>query len=209
MTNQNHILKGTKLDVLKKTLVVLSVGILLGTTVTFFEDANAQSQLSSNQLKQCEYLYFNFKKFGENEFIYRYSFKSFIKECVKLYNDPEWTFEGKDKIDNYYQKQEAAKNAEPYSPSEVQLSITQKYRIGETRYVIGFEACTFDKKMQSVFLVYSDIDKFIATSQKLIPQDSCSSYWTNINANLPDSIGILYVKDLKEYTHLIKKEIKN
>lgn len=206
MIPQNHSHKGSS-DIGKQILVVLTVGILLGTTATFFKEAYSESKLSNDQLKQCESLYFNFKKLGETEFIYRYSFKSFIKECIKLYNDPEWTFSGKDKIDKYYEKQEAAKNAEPHTTSEVQVSITQKYRIDETRYVISFEACTQDKKMQSVFLIYSDIDKFIATSQRLIPQDSCSTYWTNVYAKLPDSIGIQYVKDFQEYANLQKKEV--
>jgi hypothetical protein len=204
MTGQNHIHKGN----IVKVLAVLTVGILLGTSATFFKAAYGERELSSDQLKQCELLYFNFKKFGEREFIYRYSFKSFINECIKLYNDPEWTFVGKDKIDKYYEKQEAAKTAEQTTTtSEVQVSITQKYRISETRYVISFEACTNTRQTQSVFLIQSDIDKFIATSQKLIPNDSCSNYWTNVNAKLPDSISIQYVKDLHAYPTLLKKEM--
>jgi len=195
-----------KESIVKKVLAVLTVGVLLGTTGTFFKEA--YGELSSDQLKQCEYLYFNFKKFGEREFIYRYSFKSFINECIKLYNDPEWTFVGKDKIDKYYEKQDAAKTAEQTAtPTEVQVTITQKYKIGETRYVISFEACTETSRTQALFLIHSDIDKFIATSQKLIPKDSCSTYWTNVYAKLPDSIGIQYVKDLDKYPNLLKKEV--
>jgi hypothetical protein len=208
MIIQDHNHKGTKRsDIVTKTLVVLTVGILLGTTATFFKEAYSESKLSNNQLKQCESLYFNFKKFGENEFIYRYSFKSFIKECVKLYNDPEWTFVGKDKIDKYYEKQEAAKTAEQPTANEVQVSITEIYQIDKTRHVISFEACTQNSKMQAVFLINSDIDKFIATSQRLIPQDSCSTYWTNVYAKLSDSIGIQYIKDPDAFADLLKKDV--
>lgn len=205
MTLQTQSHKG---NIVNKILAVLAVGILLSTTGTFFNVAHGERELTTDQLKQCENLYFNFKKFGEKEFIYRYSFKSFINSCIKLYNDPEWTFDGKDKIDRYYEKQEAAKTAEQTTiPSEVQVSITQKYKIGETRYVISFKACTNTSKTQAVFLIQSDIDKFIATSQKLIPKDSCSTYWTNVYAKLPSSIDTLYVKDLGEYPNLLKKEV--
>lgn len=208
ITQNNH--KGTKhYDMLKKTLVTLTVGILIGTTATFFREAYSENGLSADQLKQCEYLYFNFKKFGEKEFLYRYSFKSFVKECVKLYNDPNWTFDGKDKIDRYFEKLESANTSEKSTTNEVQVSITSKYRIGETRYVISFEACTNNSRTLAVFLIYSDIDKFIGISQRLIPQDSCSTYWTNVYANSPNSIGIEYVKDLHEHANLLKKPLKN
>jgi hypothetical protein len=203
--SQTHIHKGS-FDVGKQILVVLTAGILLGTYGTFFKNGYSESTLSKEELKQCEYLYFSFKNLGENEFIYRHSFKSFIKDCVKLYIDPDWTFEGKDKIDKYYEKQEAANTSEPI-PSEVQVLITQKYRISETRYVISFEACTQNSKMQSVFLISSDIDEFIAQAQRLISQGSCSTYWTNVFANTPDSIEIQYVKDLQKYPNLPKKEV--
>ena len=208
MIIQDHNHKGTKRsDVVTKTLAVLAVGILLGTTATFFKEAYSESKLSNDQIKQCESLYFNFKKLGENEFIYIYSFKSFIKECVKLYNDPEWTFIEKDKIDKYYEKQEAAKTAEQPTANEVQVSITEIYQIDKTRHVISFEACTQNGKMQAVFLINSDIDKFIATSQRLIPQDSCTTYWTNVYAKVSDSIGIQYVKDPDAFVDLLKKEV--
>lgn len=201
----SHIHKGSS-DIGKQILAVLTVSILLGTTGTFFNNAYSESALSKDEQKQCEYLYFSFKNLGETEFIYRYSFKLFIKECVKLYNDPEWTFEGKDWIDKYYEKQEAAKNTESIA-KEVQVSITQKYRMSETRYVVSIEACTQSSKMQSVFLISSDIDQFIAQSQRLISQGSCSTYWTNVYADTPGSIDIQYVKDPQKYPNLIKKEV--
>ncbi|HXV66196.1 MAG TPA: hypothetical protein VD731_03055 [Nitrosopumilaceae archaeon] len=203
--SQTHIHKEGS-TIIKKILVVLTVGILLGTTGTLFKDAYSEKSLSKEEIKQCEYLYFSFKKLGESEFIYRFSFKSFVKDCLKLYNDPDWTFEGKDKIDKYYEKQEAAKTAEPV-PKEVQVTITQKYQISETRYVISFDACTKNSKMQSIFLISSDIEEFIGQSYRLISQDSCSTYWTNVFANSPDSIDVQYMIDLSKYPILPKKEV--
>ena len=206
---QNHHLQNETIhsDIVKKTLAVLTVGILLGTTATFFKVAYGENGLTDDQLKQCENLYFSFKKLGEKEFIYRFWMKTFAKDCVKLYNDPDWTFAEKDKIDKYFEKQEAAKTQEQSTESEVQVSITQKYRIDETRYVISFDACTQSSKMQALFLISSDIDKFIATSQKLISQGSCNTFWTNVYAELPDSIEIQHVKDIREYADLVKKVI--
>lgn len=197
----------TRSDIGKMTFAVLTVGILLGTAGTYFEPAYSDSTLSDEHLKQCESLYFNFKKFGEKEFIYQYSFKSFIKECVKLYNDPEWTFEGKEKIDKYYEKQETVKTQEPPTALEVQVLITQKYSIDQIRYVISFEACTQSSKALAVFLISSDIDQFIASSQKLIPKDSCATYWTNVYAESADSIGIEYVKDPEKFANLLEKVV--
>lgn len=205
---KNHINKETmRSELIRKTLLFLTVGVLLGTMATFFGEAHGEYGLTKSQSKQCEHLYFSYKKFGEQEFLIKFTFKTFIKQCIKLYKDPIWTFDGKDKIDRFYEKREAAKNA-PLPTNDVLVSITQKYKISDSRYVISFEACTKDKQTLSVFLIESDSDKFLATSQKLIPQNSCSTYWTNVNAKMPDSIGIQYFTDHQNYPNLTKKVLK-
>ena len=204
---KNHTHETIRSEIVKKTLLFLTVGILLGAMATFFEEAYGERKLTKSQTKQCENLYFNFKKYGQEQFITKFTFKLFIKECVKLYNDPKWTFDGKEKIDKFYEKKYAAKNAEPRS-NDVQVSMTKKFKIADSRYVIAFDACTKDTKMLSVFLINSDTEKFIATSQKLVPKDSCSTYWTNVSAKLPESIEIEYFKDHQNYPNLSKKVLR-
>lgn len=205
---KNHTPETMRSEIIKKTLLFLTVGILLGAMATFFGDAYGEYGLTKSQTKQCENLYYSFKKYGEEEFITKFTFKTFIKQCVKLYNDPAWTFDGKNKIDRFFEKQEAAKNTVP-AANDVQVLITKKFKIADNRYVIAFDACTKDTKMLSVFLVNSDTEKFIATSQKLVPKDSCSTYWTNVSAKIPQSIGIEYFNDHQNYPNLAKKVLKS
>ncbi|HII36859.1 MAG TPA: hypothetical protein HA319_07725, partial [Nitrosopumilaceae archaeon] len=62
-----------------KLFAIFAISILvLAATNSFFSSVYAQ-KLTKNQLKQCEFLYFNYKKFGEAEFLKRYDFKSFIR----------------------------------------------------------------------------------------------------------------------------------
>lgn len=204
---KNHTPETIRSEIIKKTLLFLTVGILLGTMATFFGEAYGERGLTKSQTKQCENLYFSFKKYGKEQFIIKFTFKTFIKQCIKLYNNSAWTFDGKNKIDRFFEKQDVAKNAEPRS-NDVQVSITKKFKIGDSRYVISFDACTKDTKMLSVFLINSDTEKFIATSQKLVPKDSCSTYWTNVSAKLPESIRIEYFKDHQNYPNLSKKVLR-
>ena len=156
-------------------------------------------------MKQCELLYFNYKKFGETEFLKRYAFKSFIKDCVKLYKDPKWTFSGKDKIDQYFSKSVNTKKSD--SNSNLAISIIKKLKIDSTRFLASFAACATTNGAMPNFLLSSDKEQFIGSSTKMIPANSCRTFSTYLQTQNPTSISIEHVADTSEYSHLSVKTL--
>jgi len=185
-------------------IFAISVLVLAGTN-GFFTTVHAQ-KLTKNQLQQCEHLYFNYKKFGEAEFLKRYAFKSFIKECIKLYNDSKWTFTGKEKVDQYFAKSVNSKKSEltNYKPT---ISITQKLRVGNTLFLANFAACASGNGVMPNFLLSSDKEQFIGSSTKMISANTCRSFWTYFQTQNPTSISIEHVSNLSEYSHLQIKRL--
>jgi hypothetical protein len=162
-------------------------------------------KMTKNQLKQCEHLYFNYNKFGEAEFLKRYAFKSFIKECIKLYKDPKWTFTGKDKVDQYFAK---SVNTKTYSTnSKLKINITQKLKVGNAKFLAAFSACASTSGVIPNFLLSSDKEQFIGLSAKMIPANTCRSFWSYLQTQNPTSISVEQVVDPSEYSHLQVKRI--
>ncbi|MEX0640170.1 MAG: hypothetical protein WD018_03000 [Nitrosopumilaceae archaeon] len=189
-----------------KLFAIFAISILLlAGTNSFFSSVHAQ-KLTKNQLKQCEYLYFNYKKFGEAEFLKRYDFKSFIRECVKLYKDPKWTFTGKDKVDQYFDKSINAKKSESAN-SKPKISITHKLKVGHTRFLAGFSACALASGVIPNFLLSSDKEQFLGLSTKMIPANTCRIFSAYLQTQNPTSISIEHIADPAEFSHLKVKRL--
>ena len=188
-----------------KLFAIFAISILvLAATNSFFSSVYAQ-KLTKNQLKQCELLYFNYKKFGETEFLKRYDFKSFIRECIKLYKDPDWTFKGKDKVDQYFDKSVNAKKNE--ANSKPKISITHKLKVGHARFLAGFSACATTNGVIQNFLLSSDKEQFLGLSTKMISANTCRTFSTYLQTQNPTSISVEHVTDLSEYSHLKVKRL--
>jgi hypothetical protein len=163
-------------------------------------------KMTKNQLKQCEHLYFNYKKFGEAEFLKRYAFKSFIRECIKLYDDPKWTFKGKDKVDEYFDKSVNTKKGVSTN-SKLTIKITHKLKVGNTRFLAGFSACAQSNGGQPNFLLSSDKEQFLGLSTKMISANTCRIFSSYLQTQNPTSISVEHVADLSEYSHLKVKRL--
>src|SRR3989304_3180978 len=120
-------------------ITILQVSLVDFVTIKIIcNNCNIESSFSCNkQLFHKRVCSENYKKFGEAEFLKRYDFKSFIRECIKLYKDPDWTFKGKDKVDQYFDKSVNVKKNESTN-SKLKISITHKLKVGHTRFLAGF-----------------------------------------------------------------------
>lgn len=185
-------------------IFAISTLVLVGTN-SLFQGAYAQ-KLTKNQLIQCEHLYFNYKKFGESEFKKRYDFKPFIKECIKLYKDSKWTFNGKDKVDLYFNKIGNVKNSDT-SNSNLKINITKKIKVGNERFLTSFGACTNTKGVVPTFLLSSDKEQYIGSSEKMIPANACRTFTTYLHTINPSSITIEHVSNPEYYSNLKVKRI--
>ena len=181
-------------------LIVASTGSL--------EFALAQ-KLTKEQAKQCELLYYNYKKFGEKEFLKRYSFKSFIKECIKLYKDPNWTFKDKEKIDKYFDDRAAKKLQEKrISDTMSTTEIKNKIKVNDDGYMVNFVTCNkAENRITPKFLISSEQDKFIGSSSSSISTKSCKNYCTTIKTKLPNNISIVLLDENSQNQNFQIKKI--
>jgi hypothetical protein len=190
--------------------VLFFVTILILSWSNSYEYAFAQ-KLTKEQKKQCENLYFNYKKFGKTDFLKRYAFKSFINDCIKLYKDSKWTFKGKEQIDKYFDRlNKATKNVHDNNNSKDMptTKITKKLKISQSKYMLNFQACIFSKDNSlPSFLVSSDLDKFIVTPIKKIPAKTCKNYWIDVSSKSPTNISIDFVENTTKYPNLNIKRI--
>lgn len=180
------------------TIFAISILVLAGTN-SFFTLVYAED-LTKNHLIQCEYLYFNYKKFGEAKFLKRYAFKAFIRDCIKLYKDPKWTFDGKDKVDQKFAKSDPAN-------SKLTISIKQKIKFDNKHYIASFTACATTIGAMPDFLFSSDKEQFIGSSTKMISENTCRTFSTYLMSQNPTSISIKHVSDPTEYSHLSVKRL--
>ena len=185
------------------TIFVVSILVYAGTNSTSIE--TYAQKLTKNQLIQCEHLYFNYKKFGESEFKKRYDFKPFISECIKLYKELKWTFNGKDKVDQYFSKIEEVKNSQ-LTTSNLKISITKKLKVGNERFLTSFSACA-TKSSLPTFLMSSDKEQYIGTSSKMISANTCRTFSTFFQTPNPMSISIEHVSNPSDYSNLKVKRL--
>jgi hypothetical protein len=185
-------------------IFAISVMVFAGTN-GLFTTVHAQ-KLTKNQLQQCENLYYNYQKFGEAEFLKRYAFKSFIRDCIQLYKDPKWTFVGKDKIDQYFGKSGNVNNNDSTNP-KLTISIKQKIKIDNKRFFTSFVACSTTKDVMPNFLFSTDKEQFIGSSTKMISANTCRTFSTYLNTQNSASISIQHVLYTTQYSHLSVKRL--
>jgi|GEM_PF-2701834 len=173
------------------------------------ELAYADKALSPTVIKECEKLYVKYRELGEADFTAKYSYKAYFYDCLKLYKDPNWTFSGKDKIDNYFDKIDAAKLKSTSGTSDIKsVKIVQKLKVGKENYYLKFQACASDTGIaKPTFLIQSDKEKFIAKSSKNLQSNKCLSFSTEITSKYSDSIVLKFVNDGPIYQGLKVKAI--
>ena len=170
--------------------------------------AHAEQKLSPAVLKECEKLYVQYRELGEADFRAKYSHKAYLNDCIKLYKDPNWTFAGKEKIDNYFDKIDAVKSKKLSTSDIKSVKILQKLKIGKERFYVKFQACASDVGIANpTFLIQTDLEKFLAKSSKILPANKCLAYTTDTGAKYSDAIGVKFVNDGPLYQGLKVKAI--
>lgn len=159
------------------------------------ELAYADKAPSPTVLKECEKLYLQYRELGQEKFTAKYSYRAYFSDCLKLYKDPNWTFPGKAKLDNYFDKIDVAKSKSNLGTSDIKsVKIIQKLKIGQANYFVKFQACASDTGIASpTFLIQSDTEKFIAKSSKILQSNKCLSYSTEIASKYSGSISLKFV----------------
>ena len=158
-----------------------------------------QITVTKPRIKQCEILFQSYKNVGEQRFKVKYSHINYLKDCISLYKDPVWKYQGEDRYDKLYkrltelqQKQEQKKLS--YEPT---VNILSKTKIGDEKYDVKFNICAGDKKIDKAkVLIKSQIESVEYGTNKDIPENACRSYATQINAKNPDNIFITILEQV-------------
>lgn len=182
------------------TGILFAIGILSSVLVVPIN--LAEGKVNQNK---CIAMYERYKELGEQKFREKYSYKSGLYECIKLYKNPDWYFVGKSKIDKNFEKiQSSFKNG---NDDKVNIKVTSTTLLGKEKYLVKFQACSEKSIQKPSFLIESRIDKFIAESGKSLHAGKCQSYHTQINSKDTEQIKIKFVSDHAEFVNVKYRKI--
>ncbi len=169
------------------------------------EDPTLQSEqisVTKPRIKQCEILFQAYKNIGETKFKSKYSYVNYLKDCITLYKDPIWKYLGEDRHDKLYQRLSEIQQSKPEQKKlsfEPTVNILSKTNIGNEKFDVKFNVCAGDKKIDKAkVLIKSQIESVEYGTNKDIPENSCRTYVTQINAKNPDNIFIVILEQVLE-----------
>ena len=158
-----------------------------------------QVTVTKPRIKQCEILFQSYKNIGEQRFKIKYSHINYLKDCISLYKDPVWNYQGEDRHDKLYKRlaelqQKPEQKKLSYEPT---VNILSKIKIGDEKYDVKFNICAGDKKIDKAkVLIKSQIESVEYGTSKDVPENACRSYATQINAKNPDNIFITILEQV-------------
>ena len=156
--------------------------------------------ITKPRLNYCIILHSTYKDLGQIKFVSKYSHVNYIKDCVKLYKDPLWTYKGDDRIDKLYEKflefRQESKQI-PKSPIDPTVTILSSTKTGTEKYLIKFNICAGDLALDKAkVLIKSEIESVEVGSTKDIPANVCRNYETQLHAKHIDNIKISIVEQV-------------
>jgi hypothetical protein len=164
-------------------------------SITPEQQIASDAAVSKPRINQCVTLYTQYKNLGTQNFLNKFPHIVYLKDCVKLYKDPVWKYQGADRIDKLYEKfiefREQSKATQVKLSSDPSVKINSIVEIGTSKYLVSFNLCAGTAGIDKAkVLVQSAIESVQVGSNKDIPPESCRTYETQINANFKDNIKI-------------------
>ena len=153
------------------------------------------------RINQCSVLYQSYKNIGKDQFLSKYQHVTFIKTCVKLYQDPVWNYQGDDRIEKINKKFEEfnqkIKEERPKLSYEPNVKILSKTDIGQGKFDVKFNVCAGDEKIDKAkVLIKSDIEAIQMGTNKDIPENACRTYVTQLHAKQAANIHITILEQV-------------
>ena len=176
---------------MSKKIYVCTLAIIGGIFfISFFGNSPvfAQQETSDNTKKLCENKYDTYKKLGKDNFVKRYSHLAYLQDCFKLFDNPEWAFNGKDKIDRQYEKYyqltaQANSLISNYENQNLEIKKISLNKIGYQNYALKVRICSENTSIsEPKFFVVTDKEYFLAKSSRDLKENSCSFIMVYANA---------------------------
>lgn len=161
------------------------------------QDVFATDDISDKVKKQCEQKYESYKKFGTVNLQLNNPHLIYLKDCFKLYEDQNWSFIGKEKLDKYYEKKSqiplnSAMIIKNYENQNLSITSMRTTLIGDGEYVLRVRLCVDDKTiLEPKFFVVAEKEYFLAMGNMVLKADSCITAWTYVQSQDPEKITFI------------------
>lgn len=144
----------------------------------------------------CMIFHSSFLELGESTFRNKNNLTTYIDDCIKLYNDPVWDYNGDHRKEKLYSRFTELKSTEttklPTSPY-VELLYSQPLEDG--KYRVKFNACAGNETIHHAkFLIKSKIESVEIGTYKDLTPTKCRTYDSTIHAKHPESIQVLLIE---------------
>lgn len=143
----------------------------------------------------CDILYQSYASQGQFQFNQEYSYINYVDDCIDLYQDKVWRYQGEDRLERVYNKfieiHEQNIQAIPKLPTEPHVKIHSIIDTNNERVIIKFDICAGDVYLDKAkVLVKSDMETILIGSDKDIPENTCRNYEAHVYAKYPKNIEI-------------------
>jgi len=157
----------------------------------------AQRGILESVKKQCENKYDSYKKLGKESFVEKNPHLAYLSNCFVLYEDPTWKFNGKEKIDRFYDKYYQVKSQENsliknHDNHRLDFKNLSLIKIGYQEYALKIRICTGDEFIsEPKFFVITDKEYYLAKSTRPIKENSCNFVMSYSHLEDPGKISLV------------------
>jgi hypothetical protein len=172
----------------------------------------SSTDADKSNFQQCMILHKFYAVSSASEFEYKYPDKEFIGDCVKLYQDPIWQYDEKDRLKKLYSRFveiETARTGQTTPTHTVHSEISYIQDLGDGAFDIKFNACAADTTIHHAkFLIKSSTDSIEIGSYKDLLPNSCRSYSATIHAKNSNDIEVHLMELVEKDQVQTKDDIK-
>ena len=172
----------------------------------------ASTGVDKSNFQQCMILHKFYAVSSASEFEFKYPDKEFIGDCVKLYQDPIWQYDEKDRLKKLYSRFveiETARTGQTSPIHTVHSEISYIQDLGDGKFDIKFNACAADTTIHHAkFLIKSSTDSIEIGSYKDLLPNSCRTYSATIHAKNSNDIEVHLMELVEKDQVQTKDDIK-
>ncbi|QDI88284.1 plastocyanin [Candidatus Nitrosopumilus sp. SW] len=137
------------------------------------------------RITQCNILYSSYVILEYAQFQDKHSHITYLYDCVDLYNDKVWDYQGDDKKERIYNKfieiHEQNLTLSSRIPVEPYTEVRSTEQLYSETFMVQFDICAGDLILDKAkVLVKSDMEIILVGSDKDILPNSCRNYETKI-----------------------------
>jgi len=184
--------------------VLICVGFIANANADYIEKFSLPyflDALTDSQIKECESIYNDFITLSDFDFYTRYQTHQFTGNCVMLYEDSLWDYDGSDRYEKLsersaelIQERETEQEQRRENFSITSQSLTELQIPGT--FLFSFKGCTGDQSIELGEVVVESDREVVKLAknrelQRVVPPGVCNIIEIQIRADDPSSIRVL------------------